>query len=80
MVVKITSKGQVTIPSRVLDALGVAPGDQIELIEYSDRVMLRPRRIDLARLGTLRSKLPPDRNPFDLESFREQTYDPVLRD
>ena len=80
MVVKITAKGQVTIPARVLDALGVAPGDQIELIEYSDGVMLRPRRIDLARLGTLRSKLPPDRDPLDLESFREQTYDPALRD
>ena len=27
MVVKITSKRQVTFPKRVLDALGVGPGD-----------------------------------------------------
>lgn len=80
MVVRITSKRQVTLPARVLDALGIGVGDQIELIECSDGVMLRPRRIDLTRLGTLRPKLPPDRAPFDLESFREQTYDPALRD
>ena len=42
--------------------------------------MLRPRRIDLTRLGTLRSKIPPDWIPFGLESFREQTHDPALRD
>ena len=80
MVVKITSKRQVTFPARVLDGLGVGAGDQIELIEHSDGFMLRPRRIDLTRLAPLRSKLPADRTPFDLESFREQTHDPALRD
>ena len=80
MVVRITARRQVTLPARVLDALGVGIGDQIELIECSDGFILRPRRIDLTRLGTLRSKLPPDRDPFDLESFREQAYDPALRD
>ena len=33
MIVKITSKRQVTFPARVLDALGVGPGDQLELQE-----------------------------------------------
>ena len=77
MVVKITSKRQVTFPARVLDSLGVGAGDQIELIECSDGFMLRPRRIDLTRLAPLRSKLPPDRIPFDLESFREQSHEVV---
>ena len=80
MVVKITSKRQVTFPARVLDALGVRAGDQIELIEGPDGFILRPRRIDLNRLASLRPKIPPDRVPFDLESFREKPYDPALRD
>ena len=32
MFVKITAKRQVTFPARVLEALGVRPGDRIELI------------------------------------------------
>ena len=31
MIVKITSKRQVTFPKRVLDALGVKPGDYLEI-------------------------------------------------
>ena len=36
MIVKITSKRQVTFPARVLDALGVGPGDHLELDEGPD--------------------------------------------
>ena len=57
MLVKITSKRQVTFPARVLDALGVGPGDQLELEEGPDGFTLRARRIDPARLAPLRGKL-----------------------
>ena len=80
MIVKITSKRQVTFPARVLDVLGVGPGDQLELEEGPDGFILRPRRIDLSRLGGLRDKIPPGHPPFDLQAFREQPYDPSLRD
>ena len=30
MIVKVTSKRQVTFPARVLDALGIKPGDHLE--------------------------------------------------
>ena len=80
MVVKVTSKRQLTIPTEVLDALGGGAGGQIELIECSEGFILRPRRIDLTRLGTLCSSIPRDRIPLDLESFREETHDPALRD
>ncbi|HMB54163.1 MAG TPA: AbrB/MazE/SpoVT family DNA-binding domain-containing protein [Thermoanaerobaculia bacterium] len=30
MIVKLTSKRQVTFPARVLEVLGVEPGDQLE--------------------------------------------------
>lgn len=80
MILKITSKRQVTFPARVLDALGVGPGDQLELEEGTGGFVLRPRRIDYSRLGTLRDKIAPGRPPFDLQFFREQGYDPSLRD
>ena len=58
MLVKITSKRQVTFPKRVLDELGVGPGDQLELLEGPDGFTLRPRRIDLSKLGYLERQDP----------------------
>ncbi len=82
MLVKITSKRQVTFPKHVLDALGVGPGDQLELIEGSDGFTLRPKRVDYSRLGTLRDKIPLGHPPFDIRKFRdqrEQGHGPSLR-
>ena len=81
MVLKINSKRRVTLPKSVLDALGVGPGDQIEIIEGQDGFILRPpRRIDYSSLGTLRDKIRGDHEPLDIHVFREQGYDPSLRD
>ena len=80
MIIKITSKRQVTFPERVLEALGVGPGDQLELHEGPKGFTIRPRRIDYSRLGALRSKVPPGHPRFDIESFRKHPYDPAFRD
>ncbi|MDE2927925.1 MAG: AbrB/MazE/SpoVT family DNA-binding domain-containing protein [Acidobacteriota bacterium] len=80
MVVKITSKRQVTFPKRVLEVMGVGPGDQLELNEGPDGFTIRPRRVDYSRLGTLRNRIPSGHPPFDIESFRNQAYDPAFRD
>ena len=79
MIVKITSKRQVTFPARVLDALGVQAGDQLELEEGPDGYTLRPRRVDLTRLAPLRAKIRPGHPPLDLETFRSQPHRPSLR-
>ncbi len=80
MILKITSKRQVTFPARVLDSLGVGPGDQIEISEGPDGFILKPRRIDYSRLGTLKNKIKRGHGTFDIHVFREQPYDPSLRD
>ena len=80
MIVKITSKRQITLPARVLDALGVGPGDHLELTEAPDRLTLQPTRIDHTRLGTLRCKIPPGHPPFQTGDIRKQAYHASFRD
>ena len=41
---KITSKGQITVPREVRQALGVAPGDKIVFEQNGKEVLVRPVR------------------------------------
>ena len=81
MLIKITSKRQVTFPARVLDAMGVGPGDRLELQEGSRRVPAAPKTHRLlapghpARQDTGRTIL-----RSISRTFREKPYDPALRD
>ena len=80
MIVKVTSKRQITLPAHVLDAMGVGTGDLLQLIPGPDGYLLRPRRIDYSRLGTLREKIPRGHPPFDIRAFRDKPHDSTLRD
>ena len=80
MFVKISAKRQVTFPARVMEALGVKPGDRIELEEGPDGFVLRARHIDRARLAPLRGKLRRGKGTFNLESLRKKPQDRALRD
>ena len=78
MIVRITARRQITLPATVLEAMGVEPGDRLRLEEGPDGLTLKPIRIDHSLLGTL--NVPPDSPPFDIRKFREEGYDPALRD
>ena len=80
MIVKITSKRQVTLPAHVLNEMGVGPGDTLQIIPGPDGFLLRPRHIDYSRLGTLKGNTPEGRPSFDIHAFRDSPYDPALRD
>jgi len=80
MVVKITSKRQVTFPAAVLKSLGVGPGDRLEIIEGPHGFTVKPKRIDYSKLGTLRGKLDSRIAPFDINQFRDQPHERSLRD
>jgi AbrB family looped-hinge helix DNA binding protein len=80
MIVKLTSKRQVTFPASVLKVLGVGPGDRLELLESPDGFLLRPKAVNRERLAPLRGKLRRGVGEFDLDTFREQGHDPALRD
>ena len=79
MLLKITTRRQVTLPAHLLDAMGVGLGNRLELIEGPDGYPLRPRRIDYSRMGTLREQIPVGHPPFDIRTFRDRPYDPSLR-
>lgn len=80
MLVTVTSKRQVTFPAHVLDALGVKPGDRLELLPSPEGFLLRAKRVDASRLAPLRGKLKRASAVFDIHAFREQAHDPALRD
>ena len=80
MIIKINAKRQVTLPAQVLDTMGIGPGDTLQLMPGPDGYLLRPRRIDYSRLGTLQGKIPEGRPSFDIRAFRERPHDPALRD
>jgi AbrB family looped-hinge helix DNA binding protein len=56
----ITSKGQVTIPRAIRDALGLREHDQVIFVLSEDRAIMRPVRIaELSRLrGIARGRAP----------------------
>ena len=80
MILKITSEGQVSFPDDLLEALGVGPGDLLEITEGTEGFIIRPKRIDYSKLAPLKDKIPPDFPPFDIRKFRDATYDQSLRD
>ncbi len=41
MTMRVTSKGQVTIPQRIRNKLGILPNTEVEFVEEDDRVYLR---------------------------------------
>ena len=58
---KLSSKNQITIPKRVLDALGLTPGDKLLLEVDGDKIVLRvPKRVSKPTevlYGSLRKKV-----------------------
>ena len=64
---RMTSKGQITVPKAIRDALGVEPGDRIAFrIEEDGRVLVEPETLDLR---TLRGVLKPRRRGVTVEDM-----------
>lgn len=57
--VKVSSKGQITLPKRVREALGVGPGDQVRFLILGDQVRI-VKPVDLMSLyGKFKDQLKP---------------------
>jgi AbrB family looped-hinge helix DNA binding protein len=55
----ITSKGQITIPKAIRDAMGVGPGDRLRFVQREDgTVVVEPLTVDVRTLkGMFRHKV-----------------------
>lgn len=62
----ITTKGQVTIPLFIREALGLLPSDKVLFIKENDKVYLRPAVDFLDLAGSIKTK-----KPFDLLKMKE---------
>jgi antitoxin PrlF len=76
---KVTSKGQVTLPLKLRDRLGIEPGDRVVFVEQSDgSFALRVRRGTFADLrGLLAGKVEPasDKKIKDwIDEARSRTF------
>jgi AbrB family looped-hinge helix DNA binding protein len=56
-VMRITSRGQVTIPREIRDALGTVPSSEVEFIREGGRVWLRKRKPGAARGRSLVARM-----------------------
>jgi len=63
----LTSKGQLTIPKAVRDALGVGPGDRVEFVRMADgNFALMPATKSIKRLKGIIPKL---KTPVSLDDM-----------
>lgn len=75
----ITSKGQITVPKQVRDALGLVPGSQVEFSLADGCAVLRkqvPADAFSRWRGYLRGKLPADSVDEMLEMLRGERLPP----
>ena len=56
MLSTVTTKGQVTIPKPIRDALGIGPNDRVAFIREGERVLLQPLRTLKAFRGAVKRK------------------------
>jgi AbrB family looped-hinge helix DNA binding protein len=71
MAAKLTSKGQITVPKPIRDALALNPGDQVLFRLESDRAILA-RTPDFLELGGTVAA-PPSRRGATWDDIRRQT-------
>lgn len=68
----ITSKGQVTIPKRIRDELGLTAGTEIEfIVEEDGTIRVRPKEPAFQRLRTVKEQLA--EHDVDIEKMRRES-------
>ena len=76
MLVKVSSKGQITLPKEIRDALGIKTGDTIVVTQKDDDIVLHPVT---TTLFDLRGSIPVD-GPQDFEAALEKAKAAVAAD
>ncbi len=80
MIVKMTSKRQVTFPRVVVEKLQLKPGDSLHVSEAPDGILIRPHRFNREKLAPLRDKITANLPAPDYQEIRHASLEPGLRD
>ena len=80
MLVKITSKRQVTFPKQVMEKLRLKEGDTLSVSETSDGILIKPHRFDIEQLAPLRKVVDQTLPSPTLREIHYAALDPMLRD
>lgn len=81
MIVKMTSKRQVTFPRQVVEKLQLKEGDALQISETRDGILIKPHRFHPEKLAPLRHLIKADLPAPDFEEIRHAyTLDASLRD
>lgn len=81
MIVKMTSKRQVTFPRRVVEKLQLKEGDALPISETRDGILIKPHRFHPEKLAPLRHLINAELPAPDMEAVRQAyTRDASLRD
>jgi AbrB family looped-hinge helix DNA binding protein len=70
----VTSKGQVTIPKRIRDALDIDAGTEVEFVLEDDgTISVRPKRPPMDRLREIKERL--EGRDVDIDRMRRESKD-----
>ena len=75
MLVKVSPKGQITIPKQIRESLNLVAGDTIALIQVNDEIVLKPVKKTIFDLVGL---IPPLDQPLSEQEIREATIEYVV--
>lgn len=67
----VTSKGQITIPKKIRDALGIKPSEKVIITIEKDCVVLRPVAGNILEIGGS-INIPAKERPIDFKKVRRK--------
>lgn len=74
----MTSKGQITVPKPIREALGIGPGDEIEFEKGNGGFVLR-KRVGRSLFTRYRGLLKPRRHKKDVDAVLQELRGACLR-
>lgn len=80
MLLKITSKRQVTFPKHVMEKLHLKEGDTLSISETNEGILIKPHRFDIEKLAPLKKLVTKTQASPKIDDIRHAALDPKLRD
>jgi AbrB family looped-hinge helix DNA binding protein len=80
MLLKITSKRQVTFPRHVMERLRLKEGDTLSISETDEGILIKPHRFNIEKLAPLKKLVAQNLPAPNLDEIRHAALDSNLRD